>query len=213
MGGHKVNHATPPFPPFSTEKRAGLVYLRDRVADYFSDVGLPVTVAPVGLKYRAFTLNQDPALGGNRIVFIPGKFEGDVVPKLRDYGAISRQTSNSAFVRNPQEIGSFEKLFTVSIWAPQPVGTSGNEQAAGEVAEDLLEQVFRAMVMSPDPSGVSMAASLVFGAISINSPPNDNSFGCELLWQVSQIGPLFGPTLEVVQASPAQITPNEVNFT
>lgn len=206
-------HAAPPYPPFSTEKKSGLVYLRDQVAEYFQSRNIPAEVAPVGLKYRSFTLNQNPVLGGGRVVFIPGKFEGDTALKTRDYGTLSRRTWNTASVVNPQEIGSWERLFTISVWAAQPPGTSGNTEAATEAADDLLECVFRAIQMASDSSGGNISASVVWGGVSVNSPPEDNAFGSELLVQAVQIGPIFGETLEVVTGAIHNLTTDKVNFT
>ncbi len=205
-------HEAPPFPPYSSAKRSGLVYLRDQVAEYFLSRAIPVEVAPVGLKYRSFTLNQNPVLGGGRIVFVPGRFEGDTTLKVRDYGTLSRRTMNSVSVENPREIGAWERLFTICVWAAQPPGTSGNSEAATQAADDLLECVFRAIQMAPDPTGGNMSASVVWGGVSVNSPPEDSSFGSELIVQASQIGPIFGETLEVVTGTLKNFTTDRVNF-
>jgi hypothetical protein len=204
-------NAAPPYPIKQEPTRSAITYIRDSVAAYLDGIAV---VAKVGLKYRSFTLNQDPLVGANRVVFIPGVFEGDTEVKVRDFGGISRATQNTSSVVNPAEIGMWEKPLTISIWAAQPVGTAGDEGAAQDAAEDLLEQVFRALVSVRDPStGQSIAASLIFGPIRLQSPPSDNGFGCEILWQVNVLCPLFGPSHEVVQANLDNLTTDKVTFT
>lgn len=206
-----MSNAAPVYPIKQEPTRSAITYVRDSVEQYLEGIAV---VAKVGLKYRSFTLNQDPTLGANRIVFIPGVFDGDTEVKVRDFGGISRATQNTTSVVNPAEIGVWEKPFTISIWAAQPLGTSGDEGAAQDAAEDLLEQVFRALVSIRDPStNQSIAASLLFGPIRVQSPPSDNGFGCELLWQINILCPLFGPTHEVVQANLSDLTTDKVTFT
>jgi hypothetical protein len=174
--------------------RSGLLYLRDSVAEYFTAFGVPAVVAPVGLHYRSFQLNVNAPGGGNRVVFIPGVFDGDAKPKPRKYGALSRTTRNAGAVVNPRELASWERPFTLSVWAaPQP-GSASSEYDEG--LEDLLEQTVRGLQSAG-------AASIRFGEVLINSPPVEGAFGAELLVQAMQVGPLFDVSYDYVQAKPS----------
>jgi hypothetical protein len=188
-------NAAPVFPILRDVPRSGLVYLRDRVADYFGCNAIPATVAPVGLKYRFFVLNASPG-GANRIVFIPGEFDGEGTPKSRKYGSINRETRNSASVVNPPEIANWDRPFTVSVWGAPAPGKVEDEQAAIAIVEDLLEEVVRAV-----QEGV--ASAVTWGEVLIKSPPQENGFGVELLASAILHGPFYGRTLDVVQAQPA----------
>lgn len=181
------------FPVPDGPPRSGIVYLRNQVAAYFQDYSVPATVAPVGLKYRSFTLNQHPSANANRVVFIPGKFDGDVKAK-RDYGSLSRETRNSAYVNNPRELASWDRPITISIWAAPTPGQRHDEQDAIAVVEDLLEQTVRGLQSAGH-------GSIHFGAVTI-PVPGEGIFGEELLLHIIQVGPLLDVTLEIVQASP-----------
>lgn len=187
-------NAAPPYPITNGPPRSGIVYLRNQVADYFQSYSVPATVAPVGLKYRSFTINQSAPGNGNRVVFIPGVFDGDVKAK-RAYGSLSRETRNSSFVVNPREIASWERPITISVWAASVPGRRPDEEDSIAVVEDLLEQVVRALQ-------ATAASAIHFGEVSIPVPGED-TFGAELLLHVVQVGPLYDVTLSVVQASPA----------
>lgn len=180
--------------------RSGLVYLRDCVDAYFKAAGVAATVAPVGLKYRFFTLNQSPA-NANRVVFIPGEFDGTPDLRPRKYGTLSRGTDNSASVQNPRELLHWDRSFTISVWAAPAPGHGEDEQESIARAEDLLEQVIRALanVPDPDPSETgTVGASFHLGDVTIQSPPNDKSFGAELLVGGVLDSPFFDVTLDVV---------------
>jgi hypothetical protein len=185
--------------------RSGLVYLRDQTAQYFLDYNINAVVPPVGLKYRSFTLNQATPANSNRVVFIPGEFDGENILKSRNYGVISRDIRNSASVVNPSEIAAWERPFTVSIWAAPKPGESDDEQSAISEVENLLELTIRAMLSALDPSdprqGKTVAASIVWGNVLIKSPPSEKAFGTELLLSAIQLCPIFGLTLDVVQPS------------
>lgn len=192
-----------PYPLDEDSPRSGLLHLRNATEAYFQANDVPATVALVGLKYRSFTMNQRSDSNANRVVFIPGVFDGNLAPKPRAYGTLSRNTQNSSYVVNPREILAWERPFTLSIWAaPQPGNTEGEDQAVA-LAEDLLEQTVRAITYAPDAYGVSLAASVIWGSVTIASPPVEGGFGVEFLVQATQNGPLFDKTLEVTRALPA----------
>jgi hypothetical protein len=174
--------------------RSGIVYLRNVVAAYFESYGVPALVAPVGLKYRSFTLNQSAPANANRVVFIPGVFDGDVKAK-RSYGALSRETRNSSHVNNPREIASWDRPITISVWSAPVPGKRPNEEDSIAVVEDLLEQTVRALQWAGK-------GSIQFGEVTIPVPA-EGVFGEELLLHIVQVGPLYDVTLDVVQASPA----------
>lgn len=180
--------------PRSTARRSGVLYLRDQTAAYATANAFPVVVAPVGLKYRSFNLNQFPVGGGaNRIVFIPGVFDGNGPPKARKYGTLLRESRNAASVNNPRELLSWERPITVSLWsAPEP-GHAADEDSSIGRAEDLLELLAQAL----QEVG---AATLRWGEVTINSPPQEGAFGTELLVSLTQIGPLFDIAYDWVQA-------------
>ncbi len=131
-----------PTPEMGGAPRSGLLRLRDSVAAYFEEWAVGAVVAPVGLKYRSFTLNAAPG-GANRVVFIPGEFDGNNAPKARKYGSLSREVENHSTANNPKEIASWERPFTVSIWSAPVPGLSKEEGDTIGGAEDLLEQVVR----------------------------------------------------------------------
>lgn len=197
-----MSNAAPTYPLASRGPRSGLLYLRNRVADYFLSENLPATVAPVGLKYRDFTLNQSTITLANRVVFIPGEFDGTTL-KPRAYGTLSRETRNTASVVNPRELLHWARPFTLSIWGLPVPGDTGNEEGAVGIVEDLLEQVVRAVTYAEDEFGTSLAASIEWGNVLLTTPPKESSFGVELLVSATQKGPLFDKTLDVVQAKPA----------
>jgi len=198
-------YASPPYPTEHLGPRSGLLYLRDAVAGYFSENGIAASVVPVGLKYRSFTLNQSDPANANRVCFIPGVFDGENLLKSRDYGVLSRETDNSASVVNPREICAWERPFTVSVWSAPERGHSDNEGLSIALAEDLLEQVLRAIVHTPDPNpengGGSIAASIVWGPLFLKAPPVESGFGAELLVHAVQRAPFYDFSLEVVQAA------------
>jgi hypothetical protein len=206
------SHASPVYPKVQTPEsnRSGLLYLRDQVAAYFQDQNIPAQVAAVGLKYRSFALNQSTG-GGNRIVFIPGEFDGESQLKSRPYGTLSRNLRNSASVVNPRELLNWERPFTISVWAAPVPGLADSESYSIGIVEDLLEQVIRAIQACPDPGdpsgGSSIAASIVWGGVIIKSPPTEQAFGTELLVSAIQNCPFFGPTLDFVIPT-AKVTRN-----
>lgn len=194
-------NAAPVYPVFNTRPRSGIVFLRNAVASYFEALKVPAVVAPVGLKYRTFTLNQSFPANASRVVFIPGEFDpsGDIKP--RKYGSLSRETRNAGSVVNPRELAEWSRPITVSIWGAPAPGQTESEQDSIALVEDLMEQVVRG-IYSASIDGVGIAGSIEFGEVSIVSPPNEKSFGAELLLSLIQTGPLYGETLEVVAANP-----------
>lgn len=196
-----MSNAAPAYPPDVNpppKHRSGLVYLRDHVESYFREWNVPAMVAPVGLKYRTFQLNQAQPLGSRRICFIPGEFDGTLALKPRAYGSLSKSTRNATSVVNPREIAEWARTFTLSVWAA-PTGYASDEQEAIESVDDLLEQTIRA-VNSVHLYGKSASASVRFGEVTLVSPPNENSYGIELLVACELHGPLYDVTLETVQA-------------
>lgn len=191
-------NAAPVYPTQSTP-RSGLIHLRNEVARYFEENDVPAVVAHVGLKYRSFTLNQNPAMGANRLVFIPGAFSGGTSVAPRAYGSLSRNTRNATSVINPRELAHWDRVATLSIWAGPVPGMAESEEDSLATAEDLLEKTVRA-IESARVGDTSIAASLEWGSVTINSPPNDSAFGAELLVQFTQRGPLFDRVYETTQA-------------
>ncbi len=175
--------------------KSGLLRLRNAVAAYFELFQVPAVVAPVGLKYRSFALNQAAPGGANRVVFIPGEFDGSNAPKARKYGEISRSSRNHASVDNPREIASWDRPITISCWSAPVPGAPRDEGETIGLAEDLLEKVVRAV----HESGLS---DITWGGVIINAPATENGFGVELLLAATQRGPLFGVTLEYAQPTP-----------
>ncbi len=176
-------------------RRSGLANLREAVASYFDYYAVPAVVAPVGLRYRNFILNADPR-GANRVVFIPGEFDGSNAPKARKYGALSKGSRNHASVENPRELAAWERPVTVSCWSAPVPGNTADESATIDAAEDLLEQVVRAIHYSG-------MADIKWGAVQINTASSETAFGVELLLSLVQSGPLLDVTLETVQPMPA----------
>lgn len=187
-------NAAPVFPLADGPPRSGIVHLRNMVAAYFSGFAVPAHVPPVGLKYRSFTLNQQTPGNANRVVFIPGTFDGDVKAK-RNYGVLSRETRNSSYVNNPREIASWDRHITISIWAAPVPGRRPEEEDSIAVVEDLLEQTVRALQAAGQ-------GSIHFGAVTI-PVPGEGIFGEELLLHIIQVGPLLDMTLDVAYAVPA----------
>jgi hypothetical protein len=192
-------NAAPIFPAPSHQPKSGIVHLRNEVARYFVDNSVPAEVTPVGLKYRTFTSNQSP-FGANRVVFIPGIFDGEGV-KSRAYGSLSRDIENATSVVNPRELLLWMRPITISIWSAPNYADPSNEQDSVAIVEDLLEQVVRA-ITAAQSDGVSIAASVIWGDVTIVNPPNESSFGTELLVNLMQKGPLLDVTLEFAQATP-----------
>lgn len=191
-----MSNAAPVYPTLDQlgTPRSGLLQLRNAVSDYFEYFGVGAVVAPVGIKYRSFTLNQSVPGNGNRVVFIPGEFDGSNEPKPRRYGGLNRETRNHSSVVNPRELCNWDRPATVSVWAAPVPGQSKAEDATINIAEDLLEQVVRAICTS-----YGGRADITFGGITINSPPQENAFGVELLLSIVQRGPIFDLTHDFVQ--------------
>lgn len=178
--------------------RSGLLLLRNAVAAYFEANAIVAIVTPVGLKYRQFTLNQtfSPTstdnLNANRLVFIPGEFDGTNAMKSRKYGTLDRGNRNHSQVNNPRELVNWERPLTLSVWSAPLVSDSRNESENIGIAENLLENAVRAI-------HYSSASDITWGSVIINSPSADNGFGVELLVSATQRGPLFDLTRDYVQ--------------
>lgn len=200
-------HGAPVYPTAAQigTPRSGLLQLRNAVAIYFEEYSIPATVAPVGLKYRSFALNQSAPGNANRVCFIPGVFTGGEKPAPRDYGTLSRTGRNHASVVNPRELLSWDRPITLSCWSAPEAGNSRDEGTTIGLAEDLLEQVVRAV----HTAGL---ADITWGGVTINMPTTENSFGVELLVAISQRGPLYGVTLDYAQPT-AALTANDVEMT
>ncbi len=183
-----------PVYPLSTQidsVKSGILRLRDDIAKYFALYNVPATVPPVGLKYRSFALNQSAPGNANRVCIIPGEFDGSAVPKPRRYGTLSRSNRNHASVNNPRELASWDRPITISCWSAPPPGQAKDEGAIIALAEDLLQEVVRAV----HASGCS---DITWGAVTINAPV-ENPFGVELLVSITQRGPLYDTTLDYAQ--------------
>lgn len=194
-----------PLPAQIGTPRSGLLQLRNAVAVYFEEYDVGAAVAPVGLKYRSFTLNQSAPANANRVVFIPGVFDGNEKPKPRDYGVLSRRVRNSSSVQNPRELLTWDRPITISCWSAPEAGNSKDEGATLNLAEDLVEQVVRAVQ-------VHSHADIEWGAVTINMPSTENNFGVELLLAITQRGPLYGVTLDYAQPR-AVLTADDVEIT
>lgn len=206
---------TPNFPP-TPQSTSGLQFLRDQVAHYFADQEVHAHVAKVGLKYRSFQINTATPGGANRVVFIPGVFDGSNNLRARQYGTLSRSTRNASSVNNPRELAQWERPCTISVWAAPDPSALQEEDLALVLAEDLLEKVVRglygAALEVPDNGEMSFSVAGAFslGAVSVNSPPTESGYGCELLVQLMLRGPFFDKTLDVVFPTPTQSHPNFV---
>ncbi len=183
-----------PSPEALGTPKSGLLRLRDLVFAYFEEHEIAAIVAPVGLKYRSFALNQAPG-GANRVVFVPGEFDGSNAIKPRRYGSLTRESRNHASAGNPRELASWDRPITLCIWSAPVAGVPRDEGETLGAAEDLLELVVRAV---HEAGG----ADVTWGAVTINAPPQENGFGIELLVSLTQRGPLFGATLDYTMAGP-----------
>lgn len=179
--------------------KSGLLAMRDAVDVYFKENAVPAEVTPVGLKYRSFTLNQSFPSNANRVVFIPGEFDGTEL-KPRKYGTLSRNNRNSASVQNPRELLTWDRPFTVSIWGAPVRGKTDHEGLSIGIVEDLLEQVVRAVQYS-------QMATVIWGDVIIQTPPMENSFGAELLVGATQRGPIYDVSYDIAYANP--VTPHK----
>lgn len=184
-------NSAPPYPRIDqAAPKSGIVALRNGVERYFQSYSVPAIVAPVGLKYRSFTINQASISNANRVVFIPGEFDGAAKGGSRRYGSLNRNNRNSASVVNPRELLSWDRPITISVWSAPQKGSAENEQDSVALVEDLLEQVVR---------GVQYAAmaTVEWGAVVISTAA-DVQFGTELLVSLIQTGPIFDITLDVI---------------
>ncbi len=188
-----------PLPAQIGTPKSGLLQLRNGVADYFAQYSIPAEIARVGLKYRSFGLNQSNPGNANRVVFIPGVFDGSDSPKSRSYGELSRSSSGHSSVVNPRELLSWERPATISIWSAPVPGQSAAEDESINVVEDLLEQVVRAVQATAH-------ADITWGSVDINTI-TQGAFGIELLAHITQKGPIFDVTLAYVQPTPGRLSP------
>lgn len=195
-----MTHAAPPYPVNTIpppRAKSGLVALRDHIASYFANYAVPVTVAPVGLKYRSFNLNQTFPGNANRIVVIPGEFDGNLSPAPRKGGAMSRGQRQATSVINPRELALWERTFTLSIWSGS---SQGNEEEAVIQSDLILEQTVRAC-MSLAIAGAPTPAAVRWSEVTVNAPPVEGMFGIELLVGGTLLCPMFDVTLEIAQAT------------
>lgn len=181
--------------------QSGLVVLADAVRVYFDANGVRATVAPVGLRYRSFSMNQGPG-GGSRIVFIPGDFSGDAALKPIDEGELGDPLKRLG--DNPRELVEWNRTVTISIWGVDASDVS-DEQRQIEATENLLELVVRAVHNAVSPNtGYAIGAdrdengSSTWGKVSRTYPPVENGFGCELLVRLRIKGPLFDAPAQIV---------------
>ena len=205
-----------PNSPTTPQSTSGLQFLRDQVALYFKEEEIPAIVAKVGLKYRSFQINVSSPGGANRVVFIPGVFDGTNSPKARPYGELSRKTRNASAVNNPRELAQWERPCTISVWAAPSPSDLQDEEKSLVLVEDLLEKVVRglyssALVIPEDTEmSFSVAGAFSLGAVTVNAPPTESGYGVELLVSLMLRGPFFDKTLDVVFPTPIQSHPNFV---
>lgn len=189
--------------------RSGLLFLRDSVAQYFESLGITAAVKPVGLKYRSF--NDRPG----RVVFIPGQFDGSNDLRPRPYGELSRQVkSHSQFQGdgfwdgssdpnfdplnpvpvtqpvdsiNPRELFQWDKAITISVWAASTSRERQDDQSQYDNTEDLFELVLQGCQQA-------IGADFVPRQLFRVSPPEESSYGEEILLWARTRGPLFDAT-------------------
>lgn len=144
---------------------------------WFSKYSVTAVVA-FGRRARPRHDNQGGAGGSNRVVVMPGDGEGGRA------GRIIGARKNVG--ENPMPIVTWEKLFTVSVWA---VDTTDPEDELKQfvAVEQLFELTVAAIRASAhadgsigDPSWTTLA-------------PHERIYGRELLFPLSLRGPLFGP--------------------
>ena len=173
------------------------------MAAYFDDQGIPVAIAKVGFKYRSFQLNVEGA--ANRVCFIPGEFKGGsgaLAP--RPYGTISKSTRNSSQVVNPRELAEWVRPCTISVWSAPDPSAPQEEDLALALAEDLLEKVIRGLYSAAVDDAATPAQSFAvagawsLGDVTVQAPPNESSFGVELLVGLTLRGPFFDLTRDIV---------------
>jgi hypothetical protein len=206
---------TPNF-PVTPQSTSGLQFLRDQVDAYFKSEEIPAVVAKVGLKYRSFQINTTTPGGANRVVFIPGVFDGSPSGKARPYGELSRKTRNASAVNNPRELAQWERPCTISVWAAPAASDLQDEERSLSLVEDLLEKVVRGLYsaaeFNPEDTEMSFSVSGAFslGVVTVNAPPTESGYGVELLVSLMLRGPFFDKTLDVVFPTPVQAHPNFV---
>lgn len=170
--------------------RSGIVAIRERLIHYFEQNRVPAEVPPVGLKYRSFTLNQNPISGAGRVCLIPGVFDGQPNLTPRRYGVLTREIL-ATHVSNPRELLAWKRPITISVWGAPIAGQEENEGASIENAETLLEQVVRALATG------SFEASLEWSDVTLVAPPTESSFGAELLVTITQTAPFLDKGFEI----------------
>lgn len=180
--------------------RSGLLRLRNGVAAYFDQNQVPAIVANVGLKYRAFILNQNLQTNAGRVVFIPGDFDGDASPRPRRFGSITRHNNNAGSVYNPRELACWDRTFTISVWSPPVLGHDQQDQTM-EQSEAILEQTVRAVQASAQ-------ATVFWGDVVCLEGSPESLFGVELLVHAIQRLPIFDATLDVVTPSAGAMNRN-----
>jgi hypothetical protein len=197
-------NAAPNAPIPGKAPRSGLIYLRNEVERQFGENDVGAIVTPVGLRYRTEQNNQASPGRGGRVCFIPGKFDGSLALKPREYGSISRFQQGSASAFNPRELVEWEREATVSVWGRPPLDSQSDEEAAHEAAEDLLELTIRAMsnarLINPTDgtySSFGIGAAITWGGVTLISPPGEIFAGIELLVGFTLKGPFFDATLDL----------------
>jgi hypothetical protein len=155
----------------------------------------------VGLRARFELVNQGPG-GANRIVLIPGRYNGEELPAILDGGTFENRLGLQSI--DPRELVQVSHMVTLSIWgvdtsAPQD---EGKQQAA---TNRILELAKRAVhnALDPllgDPLGADRDSegndtwrdfSRVYHSL-------ESGFGLELLVRFEMQGPLFDAPQERV---------------
>lgn len=173
--------------------RSGLVTLAQAAQIYFDQNGVPVQVA-VGFGARWKLWNQGPD-GANRLVFIPGDYNGDPAEKPLDEGRLYNPLKLAS--DNPRELVEWQRTVTISVWGVDP--DQPNDEVASILATDrLLEWTVRAVNNAVDPeTGLSLGADrdedgrLTWGKVTRTYPPLETAFGVEYLVRFEMRGPLY----------------------
>lgn len=172
--------------------RSGLTALFQRLGDYFETIGLPVKL-DFGVDAYFQINNQGPG-GANRIVIIPGHFDGKQPLSDRDMGYLGTKLGHSSL--NPKEVGHWSRPVTFAVWAAPDLEDPKNALLQNENTEALLEALV---------AGVHtvLAADFVFGNLVRTAPPQQTAFGEQFLVFGTVKGPLFYPATD--QAFPTAV--------
>lgn len=173
---------------------SGVAALFLGVQEYFGlfDDG---TAVVFGYRERAKQINQGSG-GANRVIFLPGDPSGaggKLAPTPRDVGR--RQLDDTSdppvHVADIRPIASWERQFTVSIWAVDKAAQR-DELAQASAAETLFERLVRAVEQFTGAGGPNVAWGSVTWTVA-----KENTFGTELLVGLALAHPLMDGPEEV----------------